>query len=159
MQNSIHQFTINNLEETETIDLSAYKGKKLLIVNVASKCGYTPQYAGLQQLYEQYGDQLEIIGFPCNQFLFQEPGSAEDIRTFCSSKYNVTFPITKKVAVKGSKQHEIYKWLTSKRHNGIDNYKVKWNFNKFLLDEEGRLIAYFPSAVKPMSDTLTAMLK
>jgi len=156
---SIYDLKIPALTNADTIDFSQYKGKKLLIVNVASKCGYTYQYEGLQALYEAKNAQLEIIGIPCNQFLLQEPGTDEDIATFCNTTYGVSFPMTTKIDVKGDKQHEIYQWLTKKSLNGVSDYEVKWNFNKFLISEEGALLAYFGSDVKPMSPEILKYLE
>ena len=157
---SFYDFSIATLDENGAINMADYKGKKILIVNVASKCGYTPQYEGLQKLYTEHGDKVQIIGFPCNQFMGQEPGGKEDIASFCQKNYGVTFPITTKIDVKGKDQHAIYEWLTSKVYNGIDDYKVGWNFNKFLLDENGKLIAHYDSGVTPMSEELVnAILK
>ena len=146
---SIHQYKIEGLNSEEMIDLASFKGKKILFVNVASRCGYTGQYEGLQKLYEKYQDQLVIIGFPCNQFLFQESGNETEIANFCKTNYGVTFPMTTKIKVKGSSKHPIYKWLTSKELNGVSDYKVSWNFNKFLVDENGKLLAHFGSSVTP----------
>jgi glutathione peroxidase len=155
-----YDFSIATLDENGAINMADYKGKKILIVNVASKCGYTPQYEGLQKLSTEHGDKVQIIGFPCNQFMGQEPGGKEDIASFCQKNYGVTFPLTTKIDVKGKDQHAIYEWLTSKVYNGIDDYKVGWNFNKFLLDENGRLIAHYDSNVTPMSEELVnAILK
>ena len=148
---SIYDFQIQALDSDEVIELSQFKGKKILIVNVASRCGYTPQYDGLQKLYEKYQDQLVIIGFPCNQFLFQESGSESKIANFCRTNYGVSFPMTTKVKVKGSAKHPIYQWLTTKELNGVNDFKVSWNFNKFLIDENGTLVAHFGSSVKPSS--------
>ncbi len=157
---SFYDFSIATLDENGAINMADYKGKKILIVNVASKCGYTPQYEGLQKLYTEHGDKVQIIGFPCNQFMGQEPGGKEDIASFCQKNYGVTFPLTTKIDVKGKDQHAIYEWLTSKDYNGIDDYKVGWNFNKFLLDENGKLIAHYDSGVTPMSEELVnAILK
>lgn len=153
---SIYDYRIEALNSDEVIDFSSYKGKKLLLVNVASKCGFTGQYKDLQGLYEKYEDQLVIIGFPCNQFLFQESGSEAEIATFCSSNYGVTFPMTTKIKVKGGEKHPIYNWLTDKNLNGVDNYKVSWNFNKFLIDEQGKLLAHFGSSVKPFDQQILA---
>ena len=155
---TIHQFKIEALNSDEIIDFSEFKGKKILVVNVASKCGFTPQYEGLEKLYREYGDQLVVVGFPCNQFMFQESGSEETIAAFCQKNYGVTFPITTKIKVKGSSQHEIYKWLTTKELNGLNDFKVSWNFNKFLIDENGKLLAHFPSKVKPMDEEVTQYL-
>ena len=151
---SIHYYKIQALNSEETIDLADYRGKMLLLVNVASKCGYTPQYEDLQKLYDTYQDKLVIIGFPCNQFLFQESGSEADIATFCRKNYGVTFPMTTKIKVKGSDKHPIYQWLTSKKLNGVDNYSVSWNFNKFLIDEQGNLIGHLKSSVKLFDDKI-----
>ena len=155
---SIYDYTILALDEESQINLADYRGKKILFVNVASKCGYTPQYEGLQNLNEKYGDKVQIIGFPCNQFMRQEPGTKEEIAEFCSANYGVTFPITTKIDVKGEDKHPIYNWLTSKALNGVDDYSVSWNFNKFLVDEEGNLINYFGSNVAPESDELVAAI-
>jgi glutathione peroxidase len=154
---SVHQFKIEGLEGG-TIDFKKYKGKKILIVNTASKCGYTPQYEELQALYEKYKDKLVVIGVPANNFGGQEPGSNAEIKEFCSNNYKVTFPMTTKVSVKGDDMCELYQWLTSKTKNGVLDAEVKWNFNKFLLNENGELIAYFPSKVKPMSEEITSKL-
>lgn len=155
---SIYDFKIEALNSDEVIDFSAFKGKKLLIVNVASKCGFTHQYADLEKLYQKYQDKLVIVGFPCNQFLMQEPGSEETIAQFCSTTYGVTFPMTTKVNVKGKNQHPIYQWLTSKEYNGKEDYKVSWNFNKFLLDENGNLLEHFTSKVEPFGEEITKYL-
>ena len=130
---SFHDFTVNTLEG-ESYDLSQLKGKKVLVVNTASKCGFTPQYEGLQKLYEEYGgDDFIIIGFPANNFLKQEPGTNEEIREFCSLNYNVTFPMMEKISVKGKDTHPLYQWLTRKELNGIENSSVSWNFQKYLV--------------------------
>jgi len=140
------------------MDLSAYKGKKILFVNVASKCGFTPQYEDLEKMSALYKDKLVVIGLPCNQFMSQEPGSNEDIKEFCSATYGVTFPMTDKIEVKGPGQHPLYKWLTNKALNGKVSSSVKWNFQKYLVDENGALIDYFYSTTKPMSDKITKYL-
>ena len=156
---SIHDYSIQALNSTDKIDLASFKGKKILIVNVASKCGYTPQYKALQQLSDMYQDQLTVIGFPCDQFMGQELNSEVEIQAFCTNEFQVTFPMTTVVEVKGSDQHPIYQWLTSKSLNGKGDYKVSWNFNKFLIDENGELIAHFPSKVKPMDMEILQHLK
>jgi glutathione peroxidase len=145
--------------EGKEIDLSQYKGKKVLIVNVASECGYTPQYEDLQKLYEAYGDKLVILGFPANNFGGQEPGTNEDIQTFCKKNYGVTFPLLEKISVTGDDQHPVYKWLTSKEMNGWNEQQPKWNFNKYMLDEQGNLVKYYSSAVKPMDNDIVNQLK
>lgn len=140
-------------------DYSGLKGKKVLIVNTASECGYTPQYEDLEKLYQAYKDKLIILGFPANNFGGQEPGSNEEIKEFCKSKFNVTFPMFEKISVAGDDMAPIYKWLTSKDLNGWNDQQPKWNFNKYLLDEEGNLVKYYSSAVKPMSDEIVSQLK
>ena len=156
---SFHEFTIEALNSDEKIEFSEFKGKKILLVNVASKCGFTYQYEGLEKLYQEYKDDLVIVGFPCNQFMFQESGSEEKIAGFCQRNYGVSFPMTTKISVKGKKQHPIYQWLTSKELNGVGDYKVSWNFNKFLLDEEGNLLEHFSAKVKPYDERILKHLK
>ena len=155
---TIHEFHIQALDSEEIIDFSLFAGKKILIVNVASKCGFTYQYEDLEKLYQKYQDKLVIVGFPCNQFLMQEPASEEKIAQFCSINYGVTFPLTTKIHVKGKKQHPIYQWLTKKELNGVGDYSVSWNFNKFLMDEEGKLIGHFSSKVEPLDEQITQYL-
>lgn len=155
---SIYDIQINDIEGN-TLDLKKFKGKKLLFVNVASKCGFTKQYEGLQKLYETYKDKLVVIGLPCNQFGQQEPGTNSEIKNFCSINYGVNFPITEKIEVKGEKQHPIYKWLTQKDKNGVKNSSVKWNFQKYLVDENGNYIDFWYSITKPMSKKITKHLK
>ena len=146
------------MEELKDIDhkevsLSRYRGKVVMIVNVASRCGFTPQYEGLQKLYLKYKDQgFVILGFPANNFGFQEPGSDEEIKTFCSAKYSVTFPIFSKISVKGEDIHPLYKLLTNKDTDPEFGGDIKWNFNKFLLDKKGKIVARFEPPVKPESD-------
>lgn len=154
---TIYDFEINGLLGGN-IDFSDFKGKKILCVNVASKCGFTPQYEALQKLHEKYSDQLVIIGFPCNQFMNQEPGTNEEIATFCKKNYGVEFLITEKIDVKGANQHPIYEWLTNKSLNGKMDSKVKWNFQKYLIDEKGQLLEVFGSNVDPMDDEITAKI-
>jgi len=154
---SIYDFKVLALNG-DTIDFAAFKGKKILIVNTASKCGFTPQYEGLEQLYQKYKDRLVVIGFPCNNFLSQEPGSNEKIKEFCTKNYGVSFPMAAKISVKGKNIAPIYKWLCNKSENGVMDAKISWNFNKFLLDENGKIIAWFPSKVTPMSTGITDKL-
>jgi len=156
--NSIHTFKVKSLEGG-TIDFAKYKGKKILVVNTASKCGYTPQYEALQKVSEQYKDKLVVIGFPCNQFGGQEPGTATEIQEFCKARYGVTFPLSEKVDVKGDNISPIYKWLCNKSENGVLDATITWNFNKFLLDENGQMLAYFPSKVTPDSEEILKYLK
>lgn len=155
---SIHNFTVKSIDG-KSLNLASFKGKKILIVNTASKCGYTPQYEALEKVYEQYKDKLVIIGFPCNQFGGQEPGSNEEIVAFCKKNYGVSFPLADKIDVKGDNMAPIYQWLTTKSKNGILDASISWNFNKFLIDENGKMIAYFPSNVKPDSETILSYLK
>lgn len=155
---SLHDFKIAGLNN-DSIDFSAYAGKYVLCVNVASKCGYTPQYKGLQELFTKYQDKLVIVGFPCNQFLGQEPGTPEEISDFCEKNYGVTFPLTEKIDVKGKNQHPIYTWLTSKEQNGVQDENVKWNFHKFLIGPDGKWLAAFSSNVEPDSQEIAKYLK
>lgn len=155
---SFYELSIKGIDGKD-IRFSSFKGKKILCVNVASECGYTPQYSDLQKLHEKYKDKLVIIGFPCNQFGGQEPGSGEEIQSFCKKNYGVSFLLSTKIDVKGDKQDPVYQWLTQKELNGKDNYTVKWNFNKFLLNEKGELMQYFPSAVKPFDKDLVSLIE
>lgn len=155
--NKLYDIPIKGLHG-EPITLSEFEGKKILIVNVASECGFTKQYKELQQLSDTYPDTLVVIGVPCNQFGNQEPGDAQQIQTFCERNFGVTFPLTEKVKVKGSDQHPLYQWLTSKALNGKKSSSVKWNFQKYLIDEKGQLIDYFFSLTKPMSSKITRHL-
>jgi glutathione peroxidase len=140
---SVYDFKMKNIDGNE-VALDAYKGKVLLFVNVASKCGLTPQYKEIQALYEKYKDKgLVVLGFPANNFMGQEPGSDKDIKEFCTLKYDVTFPMFSKISVKGSDQHPLYKYLTSKDENGVIDAKVSWNFQKFLVSKSGKVITSF----------------
>ena len=155
---SIHQFKVKSIDGG-SIDFSKFKGKKILVVNVASQCGYTRQYAGLEKLYEAHKDKIVIVGFPANNFGSQEPGTDSEIVQFCKARFGVTFPMASKISVKGDDMAPIYKWLTSKQQNGVLDATIGWNFNKFLLDEDGKMIAYFPSKVEPDSDEIVRYLK
>ena len=155
---TIHAFKVKSIEGG-TIDFAKFKGKKILIVNTASKCGYTPQYEALEKVYEEYKDKLVVVGFPANNFKEQEPGSDAEIEEFCKARYGVKFPLSSKVSVKGEDTAPIYKWLTTKSENGVLDATITWNFNKFLLDENGKMIAYFPSNVKPDSEEILKYLK
>lgn len=148
---TIYDFKVVALSGGE-IDFASFKGKKVLIVNTASKCGYTPQYEGLEKLYERYKDKLVIVGFPANNFLAQEPGSNGEIAAFCKKNYGVSFPMAAKISVKGKDMAPIYQWLTNKAYNRFQNSTVKWNFQKYLIDEEGKLIAVFAPGIEPMSE-------
>lgn len=152
-KSSIYDFTINSIYG-DPIDMKKYKGKKLLIVNTASECGYTPQYADLQDLHEKYGEKVTVLGFPANNFGGQEPGSNEEIASFCKKNYGVTFQIFEKISVKGEDQHPLYKWLTSEDKNGWNNQEPTWNFCKYLINERGELVKFYGSAVKPMSNEI-----
>lgn len=154
---SIYDFKVAALDGS-TIDFASFKGKKILIVNTASECGFTPQYEGLEKLYEQYKDKLVIVGFPANNFGSQEPGTNDEIKTFCKKNYGVTFPMAAKISVKGDDVAPIYQWLCHKSENGVLDAEVGWNFNKFLLDENGKLLAHFESKVEPMSEEITGKL-
>lgn len=149
----VYEFKLKNIDG-KNFSLSKYKGKKLLIVNTASKCGYTPQYAELQQLADKYKDKLVVIGFPANNFGEQEPGANLDIKSFCQKNYGVTFPLSEKVSVKGDDIAPLFKFLTEEPNPDF-NGEIKWNFEKFLIDENGKLVHRFRSAVKPMSEELT----
>ena len=155
---SIYTFKVPSIDGG-TIDFSTYSGKKILVVNTASQCGYTPQYEGLEKLYQEYGDKLVIVGFPANDFGQQEPGSNEEIHEFCKAKFGVTFPLAAKVEVTGANIDPLFKWLTTKEQNGVLDAEVKWNFTKFLIDENGKLLASFASRVKPESEEISNYLK
>jgi glutathione peroxidase len=154
---NIHGFKVEALDGS-TIDFASFKGKKILVVNTASECGYTPQYKDLEKLYETYKDKLVVIGFPANNFGGQEPGSNSEIKSFCTKNYDVSFPMAAKISVKGDDMAVIYQWLTQKEKNGVLNAEIKWNFNKFLIDENGRMMYKFESSVTPMSEEITGKL-
>lgn len=154
---SIHSFKVKALDGGQ-IDFSEFKGKKILIVNTASECGYTPQYKVLQQLYDTYKDKLVVIGFPSNDFGGQEPGSNTEIKAFCTKNYGVSFPMGAKIDVKGNDIAPLYQFLTQKNKNGVLDAEIKWNFNKFLLNEKGEIIKKFESSVDPMSEEITGLL-
>lgn len=156
---NFYDLSIPTLDGKGVIQMKNFKGKYVLCVNVASECGYTKQYEGLQKLHAQYKDKLVVIGFPCNQFMGQEPGSAEEIATFCKKNYGVTFLMSQKIEVKGSNQNEIYRWLTSKDLNGVSDATIKWNFNKILIGKDGKWMNYFSSNTEPMSSEITSLLK
>lgn len=143
----------------KSVSMSNYKGKFVLCVNVASKCGNTPQYKALQSLSEKYKDKLVIIGFPCNQFLGQEPASESEIESFCQKNYGVTFPLSAKLDVKGKDQHPVYTWLTTKDLNGVSDDKVDWNFHKVLVSPEGKWLKAFSASTAPDSQEIVSMLK
>jgi len=158
-QTSFYSYTVEDING-EAFSLEQLKGKKVMVVNVASKCGYTKQYEQLQEVFAQYGgDDFVIIGFPANNFLKQEPGTNEEIKTFCSVNYGVTFPMMSKISVKGDDQAEIYKWLTSKELNGVEDSKVKWNFQKYLISADGKLDKVIPSGTKPDDEEIINWIK
>jgi len=148
-QKSFYDYKVKTLSGEE-YDLASLKGKKVMVVNTASKCGLTPQYEQLQALWEQYGgNDFVIIGFPANNFLNQEPGSDAEIKEFCTANYGVTFPMMSKISVKGNDMHPLYRWLTSKEMNGVEDSKVQWNFQKYLISEEGILEMVVKPKTKP----------
>jgi glutathione peroxidase len=155
---NVYKFKVPSIDG-DTIDFAKFKGKKILIVNTASKCGYTPQYAELEKLHKAYKNKLVIIGFPANNFGGQEPGSNAEINEFCQKNYGVSFTMAEKVSVKGDDIHPLFKWLTSKAENGVMDAEIRWNFTKFLLDENGKLLAVYPSKVNPMSEEITNQLQ
>ena len=156
---SIYDFKVKGLEGNE-IDFSTYKGKYIIVVNTASNCGYTPQYEELEQLYKTYKDNLVIVGFPANNFGGQEPGSNAEIKEFCKRNYGVTFPMAEKVSVKGDDIHPLFQFLTEEAKKiETPDPVIKWNFTKFLIDRNGKLLKVFPSKVKPMSEEITGYLK
>jgi glutathione peroxidase len=158
-QKSFYDFTVKTIDG-EDFDLSSLEGKKVLVVNTASKCGYTPQYEDLQNLYETYGgDDFTIIGFPANNFMRQEPGSDAQIKEFCTVNYGVTFQMMSKISVKGKDIHPLYKWLTTKAENGVIDSKVKWNFQKYMIDENGNLVDFAAPGVKPFDDKIVSWIK
>ena len=158
MENSLHQFTVEALEG-ESFDFSTLKGKKITVVNTASKCGLTPQYKDLQALYEEYGsDKFVIVGFPANNFMSQEPGSNEEIAVFCERNYGVTFPMMAKIDVKGKDIHPVYAFLTQKEKNGVMDSKVSWNFQKYLVNEEGVVEKVISPRTSPKDEEIIAWI-
>ena len=155
---NLYEIQIYNIQKSP-IHLSDFKGKYILFVNVASKCGFTPQYKNLEELHQKYKDNLVVIGVPCNQFGKQEPGTDEEIQEFCEVNYGISFLITEKIDVKGLQQHPLYVWLTSKSENGKKNSSVKWNFQKYLISPEGKLIDYFYSTTGPLSSRIIKHIK
>ena len=158
-QKSFYDFKVKDIEGKD-FDLSSLKGKKVLVVNTASKCGNTPQYEQLQKLYEEYGNKgFTIIGFPANNFGKQEPGTNAEIEEFCTKNYGVTFPMMSKISVKGDDMDPLYKWLTSKSLNGVLDSEVGWNFQKYLIDENGKLVKMVAPKVKPDDDQILSWIK
>jgi glutathione peroxidase len=156
---SVYEFSMNSIDG-KPLPLASFKGKVMLIVNVASKCGFTPQYEGLEGVYEKYKEQgFVIVGFPANNFMAQEPGTNEEIKTFCSTKYNVKFPLYAKISVKGEDKAPLYQFLTDAGANPKTGGEIKWNFTKFLVDRDGKVVARFESAVKPDSPDVIAAIE
>ena len=158
-QKSFHDFVVKDING-EDFPLAQLKGKKVLVVNTASKCGLTPQYEDLEDIYRKYRDRgLVVIGFPSNDFANQEPGTNQEIATFCSTKFDVTFPMMSKISVKGDEMHPLYRWLTTKEENGLEDSKVAWNFQKYLIDEEGSLMGHIPPRKKPDTNDIISWLE
>ncbi len=157
MTDTFFQIKVNSLSG-EPVSLEQYKGKKIIILNVASKCGYTPQYADWEKFYSENKETVVVLGFPCNDFLSQEPGTAEDIATFCEKNYGVTFPLFEKIHVKGDEKSPVYQWLTDPAKNGWNSQEPSWNFCKYLINENGELTHFFASKVKPDTPEFVAAL-
>jgi glutathione peroxidase len=156
---TFHDFSAKAITGEE-VNMKDFKGKKVLLVNTASKCGLTPQYEGLERLYKKYGgEKFIIIGFPANDFMGQEPGTNEDIAEFCQKNYGVTFLMMAKISVKGDEIHPIFEWLTNKEKNGVSDEKVSWNFQKFLIDENGNLVKSVSPKVKPESEEIISWIE
>tara|TARA_Y200000002_G_scaffold284975_1_gene238971 strand:- start:9229 stop:9750 length:522 start_codon:yes stop_codon:yes gene_type:complete len=155
-QNSIYDFNITTIDG-KTMSLSSFKGKKMLLVNTASECGFTPQYQELQELHQNYGEQLVIIGFPANNFGGQEPGTNSDIKSFCQKNYGVTFLMSQKVSVKGENVDPLFKWLNNQENQSFKG-NIMWNFEKYFIDEKGQLFKRFRSTTKPNSSNITSLI-
>jgi glutathione peroxidase len=155
---SFHSLTATDIDGNE-VKMKKYKGKKIIILNVASKCGYTPQYADWQAFYEKNNTKFEVLGFPCNQFMGQEPGTADEIESFCQKNYGVSFQMFDKIDVKGDNQSAVYKWLSDPAQNGWNSTVPSWNFSKYLVDEKGKLLNYFGPKIKPDSPEFLAAIK
>lgn len=153
-----YDLKIHNIDG-DLIDLNKFRGKHMLFVNVASYCGFTSQYESLEKLSQKYDDKLVIIGFPSNQFGNQEPGTHEEISNFCKKNYGVTFLLTEKINVKGDNIHPIYNWLTSSKLNGVKDSNVKWNFQKYFVDNKGNLVDFFYSTTNPLNSKITNLIK
>ena len=154
LSSTIFDYKMKNIYG-DVVTLEQYRGKKILIVNVASRCGYTSQYKDLQKLQDRYKDRLQVIAFPCNDFGFQEPGNSEQIAEFCEVNYNIKFPIMEKINIRRSPSHPLYEWLSNSELNGWNDSKPKWNFYKYLIDEKGKLINFFNSGTSPLSIQIT----
>ncbi len=158
MESNFYNFKMIDIEGKE-VDFSSFKGKKLLIVNVASKCGYTKQYAQLQELHENFGDKVVVLGFPANNFGGQEPGSNEEIKAFCDAEFGVTFSMFQKISVKGFDKHPLYRWLSDASQNGWNNEEPSWNFCKYFINEKGELLKFFPSSVTPLDEEILKLIE
>lgn len=156
-ESAFYDFKMKSIDG-KVIDFESFKGKKILLVNVASKCGYTPQYKDLQALHEKYGDKVTILGFPANNFGAQEPGTNQEIATFCTLNYGVTFQMFEKISVKGDDMDPLYKWLSTESLNGWNDEAPSWNFCKYLVDEHGQLVKFLPSKVNPLSEELVELI-
>lgn len=154
---TIYDFKLKTIDGEE-ITLAKFKGKKMLLINVASECGFTPQYKNLQALHEQYGSKVVLIGFPANNFGKQEPGSNTEIKSFCTKNYGVTFQMMDKISVTGDDADPLYRWLSNKAANGVNDKAPNWNFCKYLIDEKGNIVKFFPSKVDPLSTEITSLL-
>lgn len=158
-QSNFYEFTVKDINGDD-YSFSQLKGKKVMVVNTASKCGFTPQYEGLEKLYKEYGgERFVIIGFPANNFMKQEPGTNEEIKEFCSKNYGVTFPMMSKISVKGADMHPVYQWLTSKEKNGVEDSNVKWNFQKYLISPDGKLEKVIGTRTDPMDKEIIDWIK
>jgi glutathione peroxidase len=156
--NSIYDLAFSSIDG-KSVPLNQFKGKKILFINVASECGFTPQYDDIEKLYQKYQDRMIVIGFPANDFGSQEPGTNEQIASFCTSKYHVTFPLAQKSSVVGANKNPIYRWLTDKTQNGWNNTEPKWNFGKYLVSAEGELLKVYPSKTKPLDDEIISEIQ
>lgn len=154
---SIHQFKLNALKNG-TVNFADFKGKKILLVNVASECGLTPQYAQLEELYREFSDKIVVVGCPANNFGAQEPGTDEQIEHFCTTTYGISFPLTTKISVDGSDMHKLYQFVTKKSENGLQDSTVSWNFQKYVFDENGMLTHVFSPTVHPLEEQVLAAL-
>lgn len=158
MESTFYTFRMQDIDGKE-VDFNQFKGKKVLLVNVASECGFTPQYEGLQELHESYGDDIAILAFPANNFGGQEPGSNEEIKEFCTATYGVSFQVFEKISVKGVDKHPLYRWLSDKSQNGWNDQEPTWNFCKYYLNEQGELMKFFPSSVSPLDEEILALVE
>lgn len=156
---TLYDFKLKKLVDGSELDLSGYKGKKVILLNVASECGYTPQYADWQKFHETFGEKIVVIGIPSNEFGGQEPGSSQDIATFCQKNYGVTFPMAEKAVVKGEGKHPLYQWLTTKSLNGWNDKEPGWNFCKYVINEKGQLTHFFGSKILPTDPEFMAAVK